>query len=211
MQKESDVKLQKHCSGAGEGEQGGGGEPAGGPSCVQCFCRPMWCLECMGKWFASRQDQQHPETWLGGKAPCPTCRAVFCMLDVSKIVRQAWNDFSVSQLWKCVLPFNWTGIMFRLSLKYIRWIILSSSGQLYGACITVLALWLVADLPTETLLWCWLHQMKILVSFDHFAAEMCTFYHYIRMQGLQYIHKHGLSFLSWGIVLLCYNCNGMKV
>ncbi|KAK7108994.1 E3 ubiquitin-protein ligase TM129-like [Littorina saxatilis] len=85
MQKESDVKLQKNCR---EGNPPEAGEPAGGPPCVQCFCRPMWCLECMGKWFASRQDQQRPETWLSGKAPCPTCRSVFCMLDVVKILKE---------------------------------------------------------------------------------------------------------------------------
>lgn len=73
MQKESDIKLQKHCGTEGEG------------GCVQCYCRPMWCLECMGKWFASRQDQSRPDTWLSSKTPCPTCRAVFCILDVCKI------------------------------------------------------------------------------------------------------------------------------
>ncbi|KAK3095449.1 hypothetical protein FSP39_014806 [Pinctada imbricata] len=73
MQKESDVKLVKLCDNVEEGE------------CVQCYCRPMWCLECMGKWFASRQDQTRPESWLGSKAPCPTCRATFCVLDVCKI------------------------------------------------------------------------------------------------------------------------------
>lgn len=71
MQKDSDIKLQKHC----HDEE----------HCVQCFCRPMWCLECMGKWFASQQDQQRPETWLSSWCPCPTCRAVFCILDVCKI------------------------------------------------------------------------------------------------------------------------------
>ncbi|XP_059165695.1 E3 ubiquitin-protein ligase TM129-like [Physella acuta] len=75
MQKNSDVKLQKLCEGPDEGDT----------ACVQCFCRPMWCLECMGKWFASRQDQQRPETWLSSKSPCPTCRARFCVLDVCKI------------------------------------------------------------------------------------------------------------------------------
>lgn len=97
MQKLSDVKLQRGCvspedaaqapvNAEGGGAEGGGAE--GGVSnrpCVQCFCRPMWCLECMGKWFASRQDQQRPDTWLGSKSPCPTCRAVFCILDVCKI------------------------------------------------------------------------------------------------------------------------------
>ncbi|XP_039975910.1 E3 ubiquitin-protein ligase TM129 isoform X2 [Xiphias gladius] len=50
--------------------------------CQQCFCRPMWCLACLGRWFASRQDQQRPETWLSSRVPCPTCRAKFCILDV---------------------------------------------------------------------------------------------------------------------------------
>ncbi|XP_063431374.1 E3 ubiquitin-protein ligase TM129-like [Mytilus trossulus] len=75
MQKESDVKLVKLCD----------DQEAG--NCVQCFCRPMWCLECMGKWFASRQNQQRPEIWMSGKSPCPTCRATFCVLDVCKIVK----------------------------------------------------------------------------------------------------------------------------
>lgn len=86
MQKESDVKLQKHCDSEGERE------------CVQCYCRPMWCLECMGKWFASRQDQQRPETWLSCKSPCPTCRAVFCILDVCKI--QSWQRFIINWRWQ---------------------------------------------------------------------------------------------------------------
>nr|XP_046261822.1 E3 ubiquitin-protein ligase TM129 [Scatophagus argus] len=50
--------------------------------CQQCFCRPMWCLSCLGRWFVSRQDQQKPETWLSSRAPCPTCRAKFCILDI---------------------------------------------------------------------------------------------------------------------------------
>ncbi|XP_038065092.1 E3 ubiquitin-protein ligase TM129-like [Patiria miniata] len=70
LQTRSNVKLVKLC------EEGQGGD------CVQCFCRPMWCLECMCKWFASRQNQSQPESWLGSKSPCPTCRSKFCMLDV---------------------------------------------------------------------------------------------------------------------------------
>lgn len=54
-------------------------------ACVSCYCRPMWCVDCMGKWFASRQDQSNPETWLGSKCPCPTCRSRFCVLDVCLI------------------------------------------------------------------------------------------------------------------------------
>ncbi|XP_053169072.1 E3 ubiquitin-protein ligase TM129 [Hemicordylus capensis] len=70
MQTNANIKLLKNCREPNEGE------------CQQCYCRPMWCLTCMGKWFASRQDQQHPETWLSSHVPCPTCRAKFCILDV---------------------------------------------------------------------------------------------------------------------------------
>ncbi|KNC70164.1 hypothetical protein SARC_17315, partial [Sphaeroforma arctica JP610] len=48
-----------------------------------CKClSPMWCVPCVVKWFSSRQNQSHPEGWFGGKAPCPTCRATFCVFDV---------------------------------------------------------------------------------------------------------------------------------
>jgi len=53
--------------------------------CTPCFCRPMWCLSCLAKWFAARQDAEHPETWLSSRCPCPTCRNPFCILDVSLI------------------------------------------------------------------------------------------------------------------------------
>ena len=69
----ANILLSKHCA---EREQG---------ECKQCFCRPMWCLECMGKWFASRQNQQEPEHWMSSTAPCPTCRAKFCIIDVFQI------------------------------------------------------------------------------------------------------------------------------
>ncbi|XP_018410267.1 PREDICTED: E3 ubiquitin-protein ligase TM129 [Nanorana parkeri] len=70
MQTSANIKLVKNCHEPNDGE------------CQQCYCRPMWCLTCMGKWFASRQDQQHPETWLSSQVPCPTCRAKFCIVDV---------------------------------------------------------------------------------------------------------------------------------
>lgn len=73
MSKQADIKLLKRCATLSEGD------------CEQCYCRPMWCLECMGKWFASRQNQHETEGWLSSKAPCPTCRAKFCILDVFKI------------------------------------------------------------------------------------------------------------------------------
>ncbi|XP_068745791.1 E3 ubiquitin-protein ligase TM129-like [Montipora capricornis] len=75
MQAPADIKLRKLCATAGEGE------------CVPCYCRPMWCIDCMGKWYASRQDQHEPEGWLASTSPCPTCRAKFCMLDVCLISR----------------------------------------------------------------------------------------------------------------------------
>ncbi|XP_046850225.1 E3 ubiquitin-protein ligase TM129-like [Xenia sp. Carnegie-2017] len=71
MVQDSNVKLQKLCASSGN------------EACINCFCRPMWCLECMGKWFASRQDQHSPGDWMSCTSPCPTCRAKFCVLDVS--------------------------------------------------------------------------------------------------------------------------------
>ena len=70
----ANVKLSKQCDEVNNGD------------CRQCFCRPMWCLDCMGKWFASRQDQQHPENWMSKRSPCPTCRATFCVLDVCRLL-----------------------------------------------------------------------------------------------------------------------------
>ncbi|XP_077992534.1 E3 ubiquitin-protein ligase TM129-like [Glandiceps talaboti] len=75
MQTTANVKLQKLCD-----------NPNGG-DCIQCFCRPMWCLECMSKWFASRQNQNEPQSWLSSKSPCPTCRSKFCILDVCQVQR----------------------------------------------------------------------------------------------------------------------------
>ncbi|OON18310.1 hypothetical protein X801_05839 [Opisthorchis viverrini] len=53
------------------------------PPCGVCRCRPMWCLECMARWFASRQTESHrpPNIWLSGRVPCPTCRSIFCVRD----------------------------------------------------------------------------------------------------------------------------------
>lgn len=90
MQVLSNVKLQKCCLDGHEGEQaprrGDDDNPLWRQNCQNCMCRPMWCLECMGKWFASRQNQHQPETWMASKSPCPTCRAVFCMLDICPII-----------------------------------------------------------------------------------------------------------------------------
>lgn len=74
MEKNANVKLLKRCANLSDGE------------CKQCYCRPMWCLDCMGRWFASRQNQNEPETWMSSLSPCPTCRSKFCMLDVFAII-----------------------------------------------------------------------------------------------------------------------------
>ncbi|CAF1412234.1 unnamed protein product [Rotaria sordida] len=73
LQTNANVKLVKNCDAANIGR------------CQTCFCRPMWCLECLGKWFASRQDQARPDTWLQSTCPCPSCRSVFCILDISLV------------------------------------------------------------------------------------------------------------------------------
>ncbi|XP_065177943.1 E3 ubiquitin-protein ligase TM129-like [Sycon ciliatum] len=69
-----DAKLVKLCAADEDGD------------CRNCRCRPQWCLSCMARWFASRQDQHRPETWLSSSAPCPNCRSRFCMLDVCRVV-----------------------------------------------------------------------------------------------------------------------------
>ena len=71
----AEIKLIRRCENSENSEN----------PCVSCYCRPMWCLQCLGKWFAMRQDQNRPETWLASKCPCPTCRSRFCILDVSLI------------------------------------------------------------------------------------------------------------------------------
>ncbi|KAK7072525.1 hypothetical protein SK128_025209 [Halocaridina rubra] len=77
METVANVKLQRRCGSLQDGS---------GEGCVMCYCRPMWCLSCLSKWFAARQDQNHPETWLSSRAPCPTCRSNFCLLDVCMIL-----------------------------------------------------------------------------------------------------------------------------
>ncbi|KAK9877027.1 hypothetical protein WA026_016054 [Henosepilachna vigintioctopunctata] len=66
------IKLQKLCLGSTHNDD----------SCAPCYCRPMWCVDCMAKWFVSRQDPDRPSTWLSSKCTCPMCRAKFCILDV---------------------------------------------------------------------------------------------------------------------------------
>jgi E3 ubiquitin-protein ligase TM129 len=74
MKQFANMKLVKSCDELNRGE------------CRQCNCRPMWCLDCVGKWFAYRQNPNEPYTWLSSRCTCATCRAPFCVLDVKKIV-----------------------------------------------------------------------------------------------------------------------------
>ncbi|KAK0396376.1 hypothetical protein QR680_001697 [Steinernema hermaphroditum] len=71
----ANVKLSKHCLDV----------PHEHPNCEDCQCRPMWCVTCMARVFAAKQNKDNTETWLSGKANCPTCRSVFCVLDVCLI------------------------------------------------------------------------------------------------------------------------------
>lgn len=77
LQVSSSIKLRKLCSNPGDIRPN--------DECRICYCRPMWCLECMAKWFASKQDDNAPETWLSSKCTCPVCRAPFCILDVCHV------------------------------------------------------------------------------------------------------------------------------
>lgn len=71
MINQPNVKINKHCP---DGNRA--------TNCSNCFCRPQWCCSCLGRWFASRQEQSERETWLRNQASCPMCRATFCILDV---------------------------------------------------------------------------------------------------------------------------------
>jgi E3 ubiquitin-protein ligase TM129 len=71
MAKTPDVKINKTCVDGSHQE-----------NCSNCFCRPMWCCSCLGRWFASRQNASERDTWLRNQASCPMCRANFCILDV---------------------------------------------------------------------------------------------------------------------------------
>ena len=73
LQERANVKLVKLCAAAEEGE------------CRQCYCRPLWCISCLAKWFSARQNQSDTSNWLAGTAGCPMCRAVFCVADVCRI------------------------------------------------------------------------------------------------------------------------------
>jgi hypothetical protein len=68
---QANIKLDKTCV-----------DSVGEVQCRQCNCKPMWCTSCIAMIFASKQNELNPEEWLSGRAECPTCRALFCVLDV---------------------------------------------------------------------------------------------------------------------------------
>ncbi|KAJ8966112.1 hypothetical protein NQ317_011017 [Molorchus minor] len=73
LQARPNIKIQKLC-----------GESSS-ENCSTCYCRPLWCIDCIAKWFASRQDSEKQNKWLSSKCSCPMCRATFCVLDVCKL------------------------------------------------------------------------------------------------------------------------------
>lgn len=75
------TKLQKQCSDV----DANGKLLPNSARCDTCHCRPMWCDECMAKWFAARQNKSKEDVWLQQKCTCPMCRASFCILDVCYI------------------------------------------------------------------------------------------------------------------------------
>lgn len=78
MLAEPNIKIQKNCLDVDEDEQ-----PLPEDRCCKnCYCRPMWCADCLARWFASRQDIGERDIWLQKKCTCPLCRATFCVLDV---------------------------------------------------------------------------------------------------------------------------------
>lgn len=75
------IKIRKNCLDVNEA-----GEALPELLCCQvCNCKPMWCIDCVAKWFATRQEHSDREFWLQQKCTCPMCRARFCVLDVCYI------------------------------------------------------------------------------------------------------------------------------
>ncbi|KAH8294732.1 hypothetical protein KR018_002292, partial [Drosophila ironensis] len=81
MLNEPNTKIHKQCADVDRN-----GAPLAEESCCSnCYCRPMWCVECLARWFSARQTDIDREVWLEQKCTCPMCRAKFCVRDVSYI------------------------------------------------------------------------------------------------------------------------------
>ncbi|XP_011191811.1 E3 ubiquitin-protein ligase TM129 [Zeugodacus cucurbitae] len=81
---EPNIKIHKQCE---DIDLDGHPLPAD-DTCTNCYCRPMWCVDCLARWFAARQSEHEREIWLEQKCTCPMCRAKFCLLDVSFIEKR---------------------------------------------------------------------------------------------------------------------------
>uniref|UniRef100_A0A182NSY9 Uncharacterized protein n=1 Tax=Anopheles dirus TaxID=7168 RepID=A0A182NSY9_9DIPT len=79
LQARPDVKLVKYCL---DVDATTGAPLSPSDRCQPCACRPLWCVECLATWFASRQQRYERDSWLSKKTTCPMCRALFCVRDV---------------------------------------------------------------------------------------------------------------------------------
>lgn len=51
MTSEASVKLTKNCTDRDASNEIVNGAPV--RKCVSCKCRPLWCVDCMGKWLVN--------------------------------------------------------------------------------------------------------------------------------------------------------------
>ncbi|XP_015114489.1 E3 ubiquitin-protein ligase TM129 [Diachasma alloeum] len=76
MQATSNVKLTRNCPDIPEMD--------GIPACRSCNCPPIFCIDCLAKWFIS-SSQHKPKNVTEMKSSCPQCRSPFCLQDVSLV------------------------------------------------------------------------------------------------------------------------------
>lgn len=133
------------------------------PSCGTCRCRPMWCLECMARWFASRQTEAHrpPNIWLAGRVPCPTCRAIFCARDVVRLIApnqpNAWLIwFRCPQTLICLSVIGTVFLYFVLKTPYS-----CKVHDMFKQCLLVFSFWF---LPPSCSVW------FLVLSFSHWLV-----------------------------------------
>uniref|UniRef100_A0A182QLV4 Uncharacterized protein n=1 Tax=Anopheles farauti TaxID=69004 RepID=A0A182QLV4_9DIPT len=95
LQARPDVKLVKYCLDVDAVT----GAPLPASECCQpCACRPLWCVECLATWFASRQQHYERDSWLSKKTTCPMCRALFCVRDVCYLENRTRTDAEAPSL-----------------------------------------------------------------------------------------------------------------
>ncbi|XP_063988396.1 E3 ubiquitin-protein ligase TM129 [Diachasmimorpha longicaudata] len=88
MQATSNVKLNRNCPDIPEMD--------GIPACRNCNCKPIFCLDCLAKWFISRSQHKLKHV-TEMKSSCPQCRSPFCLQDVSLVVSESPNTTPASQ------------------------------------------------------------------------------------------------------------------